>query len=136
MIDRALKPNIKDSIQKYCGRYRENEDDRLSDDDQNILDIICQILEAFKHAILSTKSYIATLDNILPTMEFILDTIEQAKVDYADHPFIGPCANSSWAKMDIYYRRTSETPVYIAALILHPSRKWNYIEDNWQHHPD
>ena len=23
-------------------------------------------------------------------MEFILDTIEQAKVDYADYPFIGP----------------------------------------------
>ena len=38
--------------------------------------------------------------------------------------------------MDTYYRRTNETPVYIAALILHPSRKWNYIEDNWQHHPD
>jgi hypothetical protein len=39
--------------------------------------------------------------------------------------------NSGWAKMDKYYKLTDKTPVYIAALVLYPSRKWKYIEKHW-----
>lgn len=30
-----------------------------------------------------------------------------------------------------YYRLSDSSPAYIAALILHPSRQWQYIERNW-----
>ena len=36
--------------------------------------------------------------------------------------------NSSWAKMNKYYKRTEETPVYATAVILYPSFKWQYFE--------
>jgi len=33
--------------------------------------------------------------------------------------------------MDKYYRKTEETPVYVATLVLDPKYKWGYIEKNW-----
>jgi hypothetical protein len=33
--------------------------------------------------------------------------------------------------MDKYYRKTEETPVYVATLVLGPKYKWGYIEKNW-----
>jgi hypothetical protein len=33
--------------------------------------------------------------------------------------------------LDKYYQLTSETPVYIAAIVLNPRHKWKYIERNW-----
>ena len=38
--------------------------------------------------------------------------------------------------MDQYYTKTAETPVYIAALVLDPRKKWSYFEQNWIEHPD
>lgn len=44
--------------------------------------------------------------------------------------------NSGWAKLDKYYTKTEETPVYIAAVVLDPTQKWAYFEEHWDIHPD
>ena len=33
--------------------------------------------------------------------------------------------------MDKYYKLMDKTPVYLVALVLHPSCKWRYIEKHW-----
>jgi hypothetical protein len=44
---------------------------------------------------------------------------------------MSPCCNSGWAKLDKYYSLTERSPVYIAALVLSPQWKWEYIDNNW-----
>jgi hypothetical protein len=44
---------------------------------------------------------------------------------------MAPCFNSAWSKLRKYYEKTSDTPIYAAALVLHPAYKWEYIEANW-----
>ena len=39
--------------------------------------------------------------------------------------------NSGWSKIDKYYTKTSESPAYAAAVVLHPANKWQEIENNW-----
>ena len=39
--------------------------------------------------------------------------------------------HSAWSKLRKYYEKTSDTPIYAAALVLHPAYKWEYIEANW-----
>ena len=39
--------------------------------------------------------------------------------------------NSTWLKLDKYYTKTSESPVYITTLVLDPSIKWEYINLTW-----
>ncbi|ODQ76835.1 hypothetical protein LIPSTDRAFT_67840, partial [Lipomyces starkeyi NRRL Y-11557] len=44
---------------------------------------------------------------------------------------MSPCSNSGWAKLDKYYGLTERSSVYIAALVLSPQWKWDYIDNNW-----
>lgn len=37
-----------------------------------------------------------------------------------------------WFVLDKYYVKTDETPVYSAALLLHPSKRLKYLRQNWQ----
>lgn len=64
-------------------------------------------------------------------MDFLLEKLEQAKVQYKEDEFLGPCCNASWDKLEKYYSLTDRSPVYIAALILCPQWKWTYFEENW-----
>jgi hypothetical protein len=38
---------------------------------------------------------------------------------------------TAWYAFDKYYSKTDETSVYAAAMILHPSRRKQYIKQNW-----
>lgn len=64
-------------------------------------------------------------------MDFLLKQFKTVKEKYASDPFMSPCCNSGWAKLDKYYSLTDRSPVYIAALVLSPQWKWDYIDNNW-----
>jgi hypothetical protein len=40
--------------------------------------------------------------------------------------------NSGWQKMNKWYAVTNDSPVYAAAIVLHPGMKWGYIELKWR----
>ena len=65
-------------------------------------------------------------------MEFLLEKLEAAKVEFAEDPYMSPSINASWSKLDKYYSLTERSPAYIAAMVLTPSQKWTWIEDNWE----
>ena len=56
-------------------------------------------------------------------MDYLLEKLEAGKEEYANDPFMQPCINSSWAKLNKYYGLTDRTPVYMAAIVLIPSLK-------------
>jgi hypothetical protein len=60
-----------------------------------------------------------------------MELFEEGKEQYKDHLIMAPYFNSAWLKLRKYYKKTSDTPIYTATLVLHPAYKWEYIEDNW-----
>ena len=40
--------------------------------------------------------------------------------------------NSVWSKLDKYYTKTNDSTAYIAALVLDPCMKQEYINSTWQ----
>jgi hypothetical protein len=42
----------------------------------------------------------------------------------------------AWQKLDIYYTKLDNTPLYVAAVVLHPRMKWRWIEKAWQPRPE
>jgi hypothetical protein len=57
------------------------------------------------------------------TYEFLLNTLEKAKLEVKDRPeprYYPPRINSAWAKLNKYYMKLDEMPVYYAAMVLHP----------------
>jgi hypothetical protein len=65
-------------------------------------------------------------------MDYILELFEAKKVEFKDDSVLGPCINSGWSKLVKYYDKTSDSPAYVAALVLNPAYKWEYIENNWE----
>jgi hypothetical protein len=65
-------------------------------------------------------------------MDFLLHVFETAKNDYAMDPFLGPCCNAGWKKLDKYYSMTDRTSAYTAALVLCPQWKWSYFQLEWK----
>ena len=39
--------------------------------------------------------------------------------------------NSAQSKLDKYYTKTNDSPIYIVALVLDPCIKWDYITSTW-----
>jgi hypothetical protein len=79
-------------------------------------------------------------------MKFLLNNVISAKQDYAarmavkitafnendegarTNKHIATSLDNCWGKLDEYYRMLDDTPVYIAAIILHPGQRWLYLE--------
>lgn len=77
--------------------------------------------------------------DVLPTFEWLLERLEDFKAKAADLPdskFIIINLNAAWDKLNEYYNKLDETPVYYATVALHPSLKWNYFKGEWKDHPD
>ena len=129
MISTAIK--LKTAINLFCHQYQENNDDLLSEKDWQDLQKLQDFLLFFHNATLATEGHNATIDRVLPTMDFLLEQFETAKSMYTNDPFMSPYCNSGWVKLDKYYSLTERSPVYIAALVLSPQWKWDYIDNNW-----
>lgn len=42
----------------------------------------------------------------------------------------------AWKKMNDYYTKLDNNPIYIAAVVLHPRMKWQWLERAWKERPD
>jgi hypothetical protein len=85
----------------------------------------------FQDATLANEGRFSTIESTLPTMDFLLEQLEDAKLQYTIDLYISPCCNASWAKLNKYYSLTERSPVYTVALVLCPYWKWTYFESNW-----
>lgn len=92
---------------------------------------MASILKNFADATLATEGHASSIDLTLQSMDFLLYKFEQAKDRYDLDPFLGPCCNAGWKKLDKYYSMTDRTPAYSAALVLCPRFKWTYFELEW-----
>lgn len=122
--------NLRDVIEDFFDLYAtaDLKNDRLTDDEWGTIFTIKDFLEKLSMATKACESKQSTLDLVLPSIDYILAQFEKLKGVHKDNPIFSPMFNSGWAKMDKYYRLSDNTPVYVAALVLHPSRKWRYIE--------
>lgn len=85
-----------------------------------------------------TGSY-GNIWEVLQGFEFLLEKLEyykQVAADYPDPEHFRIGCNLAWSKLNTYYDKCDETPVYYAAIALHPSYRWAWFETTWIDHPD
>jgi hypothetical protein len=68
----------------------------------------------------------------IPAMDFILQHLENGRQTYKNDTIMAPRYQADWEKMKKYYQLTDQTPAYVAAIVLHPGYKWDYIKAEWQ----
>lgn len=70
--------------------------------------------------------------------ELLLNTLEEYKqlaADFPDPEHFRIGINLAWDKLDEYYRRLDETPIYDTAMALHPAYRWDWFDETWAHKP-
>ena len=125
---------LRDAIEEFFDLYAtpDLKADRLTDQEWATIRTIKDFLEKLSMSTKACESKQSTLDLTLPSTDYILSLFEKLKAEHKDNPIFSPMFNSGWSKMDKYYRLSDDTPAYIAAIVLHPSRKWRYIERHWK----
>jgi hypothetical protein len=74
MISTAIK--LKTATNLFCHQYQENNDDLLSEKDWQDLQKLHDFLLFFHDATAATEGHAATIDRVLPTMDFLLEQFE------------------------------------------------------------
>jgi hypothetical protein len=70
-----------------------------------------------------------------------VDDFAQSQLDAAssftslEHHFSANI-NAAWQKLNEYYTRTDDTPIYRLAVFLHPLLKWRWFERHWETKPE
>jgi hypothetical protein len=125
---------LQDVIDEFITLYGDSEviDDKLIDIEWSTVRVIKDFLEKLSILTKACELKESTLDLSLPCTDYILSLFKKHKDVYKDDPTFTTMFNSGWKKMNKYYELSDKTPAYVAAIVLHPGRKWKYIEKNWK----
>ena len=104
--------------------------DFLSPEDWDILRLIQSFLLPFYRATKATEGDQATIDSILLTMDILVQHFKESLTTFKLHPLLSQQVEKSWAIFDKYYLKTDDSPFYIAAILLHPTQKLDYLKYN------
>src|SRR5579871_1581680 len=71
-------------------------------------------------------------------MEWLLQQLEEFKVQYNSHPdkHLKTNINLAWKKLDEYYTLLDDSPVYLASICLHPRYKTRWVKKHWAARPE
>jgi hypothetical protein len=149
MIKRANKLHYR--LDQFCIEYESDLDsqDMLTAQDWQELNLMEKHLEPLYALVMRTQgnakhgSY-GALWEILVAFEIILINLEDARVKYvllnkskgksktgSDYMHLSACINAAWGKANKYYKLLDDSPVYVAAVLLHPSLKWSFFHKHW-----
>ncbi|KJZ69742.1 hypothetical protein HIM_10853 [Hirsutella minnesotensis 3608] len=127
------------------------DENKLNDKDWSVLEAFGDILQSFEDAVKALEgdgirrkrkqghfeSY-GNVWDVIVGYEFLLAELEKAKAridEYPDPEHFRANINLGWKKLDEYYNKLDETPIYYTALALHPAYRWGYFETVWSGRP-
>lgn len=150
----------KENTSKRSGRLKASavmpaicrEENKLDDKDWAVLDAFGTILQSFEDAVKALEgdgiqrkrkgghfeSY-GNVWDVIVGYEFLLAELEKAKAmvhQYPEPEHFSVNINLGWKKLDEYYNRLDETPIYYTSLALHPAYRWGYFETVWSGRPE
>jgi hAT family protein len=134
MVQRALHPNCQRGIERM-GRDPDYEDDLFEDklerDEWDYLKKVCDFLADFSEVTLASEGRGASLELVLPQMDFLLTQTEKARDMYEGDPMMRVGVMAAWKKFDKYYALTGRSAAYCAATLFNPAQKKGWINSKW-----
>jgi hypothetical protein len=107
-----------------------------------VFETVVKTLEGDGHIRRRKQGWTGSYGNIWDVVlgyELLLNTLEeynkQLAADFPDAEHFRIGINLAWDKLDEYYRRLDETPIYYTAMALHPAYRWDWFDETWAHKP-
>jgi hypothetical protein len=135
MLESMLKPKVRSAIAQYTANHVDSlELDRLVPADWEVLEKMAKFLQKFKIATKVTEGRNSSLADVLPVIDYLLDTFQKelTSTEAANDLPLAAMVKCGWESLDKYFSLTDRAPVYVAAVVLHPKRKWQYFSMRWK----
>jgi hypothetical protein len=115
-------------------RYLENDIklDYLHPEHWQELQEIQDFLQPFYEITKDTQWDKTSLDEVICSMDFLVTHYKAAMGQFRHNVTMVDRIMTSWYKFDDYYTRTDDTPVYAAAILLHPSLREAHLREAWK----
>ncbi|KAK5042928.1 hypothetical protein LTR16_011605, partial [Cryomyces antarcticus] len=89
-------------------------------------------LKPFYCATLELEGDLVTLDHAQKTMDFLVWHFKRSMTKHVGKTTMISSITTAWFLFDKYYKLTDDTPYYVAAVLLHPSRRKQYLNTQWE----
>ncbi|OWT42471.1 restless-like transposase [Pochonia chlamydosporia 170] len=96
---------------------------------------IHDFLQPFYEITKDTQWDKTSLDEVICSMDFLVTHYKAAMEQFQHNTTMVDRIMTSWYKFDDYYTRTDDTPVYAAAILLHPSLREAHLKEAWKDQP-
>ncbi|KAI7213778.1 hypothetical protein KC333_g6405 [Hortaea werneckii] len=103
----------------------------LSDEDWHVIKHTFDFLQPFKEICKRNEGTEATLDQYQECLDFLHHHYETSEIKHTADSAILTAINTSWSLFNKYYEKVDENPVYIASVLLHPSKRKAYLIKVW-----
>ncbi|KJZ70117.1 hypothetical protein HIM_10487 [Hirsutella minnesotensis 3608] len=133
MISVALQ--LRKHINSFIDDYYNESDirlDYLHPEHWQELQEIHDFLHPFYEITKDTQWDDSSLDEVICSMDFLVTHYKSATEQFGNNATMLDRIMTSWYKFDDYYRRTDDSPVYAAAILLHPSLRRAHLEKAWE----
>lgn len=130
MIEDAFM--LRPFINQYIAEHRELHHMDISLLEWQLLDDTYQFLLPIKEATKACEGDHVTLDDVLISMDIVVAHFKRMRAKHANNPDLLGSITTAWYAFDKYYDLTDTTPLYAAALLLHPAYRKAYLDEHWR----
>ncbi len=132
MLDWSIN-RIKPFLQSFIGDDPDLSDDILTASDWRTLTSMRNFLEPFFQITKYTEGRHATIDRVLPSLDFLFDRYDTGALSHTADDFMKLSIDAGWKKLKQYWNKdVNLASIYIAAIALDPTRKMSYFTAHWQ----
>ncbi|KAK8106609.1 restless-like transposase [Apiospora kogelbergensis] len=124
---------IEENISKRTHQLRKSATLPRTCKDENLLS--SQDCETLQHV----YTFLGFHEDAVKVLEVLVGQVEDGKIAAENFPgseHFKFGINNAWMKLDSCYNMLDETPIYYAALALHPAFRWRWFEKQWKSRPD
>jgi hypothetical protein len=103
----------------------------LTDNNWTLLEHVHNFLLPFKEVTLKAEGHQATLDCFQPSMEFLINHFEEQQRHHSKHKTLLAPLEHGLVSLSKYYALVDESGAYITAALLHPERRYKWLQNQW-----
>ena len=125
LIEEALQSRA--SVVAIIDAHSELQEYRFTQDDWQLLKDTYYFLQPFHRATKLCEGDV-TLDSLQDVMDMLSDHYKDQEVKHTNNESLLASINTSWHHFNEYYEALDTNPVYIAAQLLHPSKRAAHLK--------
>lgn len=132
-VRKRLEKFVRDHKPENKATYRPK-DERLSDRDWAYIERLYTALQAFETTTEQSEGFKPLLSDWFISLHMLMHHLHEWKVDALEVQGDSALATTlvaSWNKLEKYYKLVDQTPVYYAAILLHPALKTQKLQELW-----